>query len=174
MIERKGLVSFNHEDVIVVGPDLQPGDIAPDFSAHKVDWSTFKGISDTAGKVRIIAAFLSLETSVCDREVRYFNQKASELSKDIVVLTISTDLPFTQSKWCGAAGIDQVIVLSDHLAGDFGKQYGCFIKDYGILRRAVFVIDRHDKVVYSDYMKALGDEPDYQQVLEAAKIAVSS
>ena len=82
--------------------------MAPDFTAQAVDWSTKRGLADTTGKVRIIAAVPSLDTDVCDRETRRFNQEAASLSKDIVIEVISTDLPYTQKRWCGAAGVDQV------------------------------------------------------------------
>jgi thiol peroxidase len=134
----------------------------------------FSGLADTAGKVRIIAAVPSLETDVCDRETRRFNQEAAALGADIVILVISTDLPFTQKRWCGAAGVDQVIVLSDHMTADFGIKYGCLIKEARILRRAVFVVDRQGKITYAAYMPALGQEPDYAAVLAAARAALDA
>ncbi len=169
VIEREGLIQFGGKDATVVGPDIEVGDKAPDFTVHAQDWSTYQGLKETQGKVRIIAAVPSLETSVCDRETRHFNEEAAALSDEVVILVISADLPFTQKRWCGAAGIDQVIVLSDHKGVDFGAKYGCLLRDQRILRRAVFVVDRDDKVVYVDYMPALGDEPDYDEVLKVAK-----
>lgn len=171
VIEREGLIQFDGKDATVVGPDLEVGDKALDFTVHKHDWSIFYGLKETKGKVRIIAALPSLETAVCDRETRRFNQETAALGDDIVVLVISADLPFTQKRWCGAAGIDQVEVLSDHKDTDFGAKYGCLLRDQRILRRAVFVIDRDDSIVYSDYLPALGDEPDYEEVLRIAKSA---
>ncbi len=157
----------------IIGPDLAAGDHAPEFTVHALDWSDFRGLADTRGKVRIIAAVPSLETSVCDRETRRFNEEAAALSDEIAILVISTDLPFTQKRWCGAAGIDQVTVLSDHKEVDFGTKYGCLLRERRILWRAVFVVDRDDKIVYADYMAALGDEPDYAAVLRAAQDALA-
>jgi thiol peroxidase len=137
-----------------------------------LDWSPFRGLADTQGKVRIISAVLSLETNVCDRETRRFNLEAASLSKDIAILVISTDLPYTQERWCGAAGVDQVTVLSDHMSTDFGVKYGCLMKEVRVLRRAVFVVTRAGKVTYGAYMPALGEEPNYAEVLEAAKAAL--
>jgi len=94
------------------------------------------------------------------------------LSKDIAILVISNDLPFTQKRWCGAAGVEQVTVLSDHLNAEFGFNFGVLIKEARILRRAVFVVDRAGKLTYVAYMAALGDEPDYSEVLDAAKAAL--
>lgn len=170
--ERSGLIKFKGNDQIVVGNDLQPGDIAPDFICHNSDWLKFQGLKETEGKVRVIASVPSLETAVCDREARRFNMEAVNLDKDIIVLVISMDLPYTQKRWCGAVDIDRVITLSDHLSADFGKKYGCLMKNVRVLRRAVFVVDRQDKVVYSAYMPEMGIEPDYDAVVGAAKAAL--
>ena len=171
-LKRKGLIKIGDQEMTVVGPDIQVGQKAPEFKAHTQNWETFSGLADTQGKVRVIAALPSLETSVCDRETRRFNEAAASLDTEIVILAVSTDLPYTQKRWCGAAGIDQVITLSDHQKAKFGKKYGCLVKERRILRRAVFVVDRADMVVYAAYMPALGDEPDYDAVLEAAKQAL--
>ncbi len=174
VIEREGLIQFGGKDATVVGPDIQVGDTALDFTVQAQDWSTFQGLSDTKGKVRIIAAVPSLETSVCDRETRHFNESAAALGEDIIILVLSADLPFTQKRWCGAAGIDRITVLSDHKEVDFGAKYGCLLRDQRVLRRVVFVIDRDNEVVYVDYMPALGEEPNYDEVLQAAESALES
>jgi thiol peroxidase len=173
IMERTGLVKFAGNDVTIVGPDIKVGQKAPEFTAYTQDWAEFKGLQDTQGKVRIISSLLSLSTSVCDRETRQFNQEATALDKRIVILTISMDLPFTLKNWCAAAGVDRVITLSDHLKGDFGEKYGVLIKEKRFFRRAVFVVDQNDLVVYSAYMPILGEEPDYSIVLDAAKKALS-
>jgi thiol peroxidase len=171
--ERLGLMKIGGVDVTIVGDDLKVGDMAPDFLAQANDWSLKRGLGDTAGKVRILAALPSLETSVCDEETRRFNQEAASLSSDTVVEAISTDLPYTQKKWCAAAGVDRVITLSDHLNAEFGLKYAVLVKERRIFRRAVFVVDRHDKIVYAAYMPELGDKPDFDAVLKAARQAVT-
>lgn len=170
--ERFGIIKVGGQDATVIGDDVKVGQAAPEFTAHATNWSVVHGLADTKGKVRVIAAVPSLDTEVCDRETRRFNEEASSLSKDIVIEVLSTDLPFTQKRWCGAAGVDQVMTLSDHQDGNFGEKYGVLIKERRILRRAVFVVGRDGKVVYADYMPALGDEPNYIEVLEAAKKAL--
>ena len=170
--ERFGIIKFRGKEATVIGPDLKPGDHAPEFTVQGLDWTSFMGLANTKGKVRIIAALPSLDTEVCDRETRRFNVEAAALGKDVAILVISTDLPYTQKRWCGAAGVDQVIVLSDHMTAEFGTKYGCLIKDVRVLRRAVFVVDRVGKITYAAYMPALGEEPDYATVLEAAKTAL--
>ncbi len=166
---RKGLVQFAGKDVTVVGPDIQVGQTAPEFTAHAPDFSTVNALESTQGKVRIIGSLPSLNTSVCDRETRKFNEEAANLSSDIAIIMVSTDLPYAQRAWCAAAGIDRVITLSDHVDTMFGERYGVLMQEPRVLRRAIFVVDRHDQVVYAAYMPAIGIEPDYQQVLQAAK-----
>jgi len=168
-IERTGLLKLDGQDVTIVGPDVTIGQQAPEFTAVAQDWSIVPVLASTLGKVRVLAALPSLETSVCDRETRRFNQEAAALGADVVVFAISTDLPYTQKRWCAAAGIDRVTTLSDHLETEFGIRYGCLIKERRILRRAVFVVGRDGRVVYADYMPALGDEPKYEEVLAAVR-----
>ncbi len=171
-VERFGLIKFGGRDATIVGEDITVGQQAPEFTVTAQDWSDFHGLANTEGKVRVIAAVPSLDTAVCARETRRFNEAAAALSEDIAILIISMDLPFAQARWCGAEGIDQVTVLSDHVHADFGPKYGVLIKEVRLLRRAVFVVDRSGKVVYADYMPALGNEPDYDAVLEAARQAL--
>lgn len=172
MKERTGLIKFGGKDVTIIGEDLRVGDLAPEFQAQTADWSVVEMLAATSGKVRIIAAVPSLDTSVCDRETRRFNVEAAALGADVAIIVISTDLPFAQKRWCGAAGVEQVSVVSDHLNTEFGKAYGCLIKEVRLLRRAVFVVDKAGKIVYAAYMPTLGDEPDYNTVLQAAQSAL--
>ncbi len=169
MIERKGIIKFKGRDVSVVGMDLQPGNEAAEFHVMNKDWQEISGLESTQGKVRIIAALPSLDTSVCDRETRRFNQEAAKLGKDIVILVISADLPFAQERWCGAAGVNQVRVLSDHKYTEFGIRYSCLLSEPRILRRAVFIVDRVNILRYAAYMPELGVEPNYEEVLKIAR-----
>jgi thiol peroxidase len=168
-IERKGLIEFGGEDQTIVGPDIEVGQEAPTFKAIANDWSQVDPINDYTGKVRVLSAILSLETSVCDAETRRFNQEAAALGEDVTIFVLSHDLPFTQKRWCGAAGVDQVITLSDSALDEFGPKYGVRLKEMRVLRRAVFVVDRGGKITYADYMPALGVEPDYEAVLNAIR-----
>lgn len=169
MTERKGLISFRTREMTIIGDDLKPGDKAPEFEVLNQEWNIVQGLESAPGKVRIVGSLPSLETSVCDVETRRFNQEASKLSADVAILMVSADLPYTQARWCGAAGIDRVSVLSDSLKKDFGTKYGVLMKEIGILRRAIFVVDRHGTIQYAAYMPAIGVEPDYEAVLAAAR-----
>jgi thiol peroxidase len=171
-MERKGIFKLAGNDVTIIGPDIQVGQSAPEFTAQTQDWSLFKALENTKGKVRIIGSLPSLSTSVCDRETRRFNQEATELSDNIVIIVLSMDTPFTLKNWCAAAGIDKVITLSDHLTGEFGEKYGVLIKEHRVFRRAIFVVDASDKIIYAAYMPVLGEEPVYADVFEAAKAAL--
>ena len=171
-VERKGLIEFRGQDVTVVGEDVQVGDQAPEFSVLTMDWTWMKALEDTQGKVRIIGSLPSLNTAVCDRETKKFNLEAGSLGSDVAILMVSMDLPWTLNQWCAAAGVDQVITLTDHKNVEFGKKYGVLLKELRIFRRAVFVVDRNGKVVYVEYMPSIGDEPDYSLVLEAARNAL--
>jgi thiol peroxidase len=172
--ERFGVIKFAGKDQTVVGDDIQVGQQAPDFTIQKTDWSVSKGLKETRRKVRIIASVPSLDTPVCDRETRRFNEEAAKLSKDIAIIVVSTDLPVAQLRWCGAAGVDQVITFSDVIKADFGKKYATLMKEVRLLRRAVFVVDRKGIVTYSAYMPTNRDEPDYEAVLAAARQALAS
>jgi thiol peroxidase len=170
--ERVGLVQFGGKDVTIIGPDIRPGQTAPGFRAVDQEWQERDPLAETRGKVRLLAAVPSLDTSVCDLETRRFNQEAAGLGTDVHIFVISHDLPFAQKRWCGAAGVDRLTTLSDHVHADFGTRYGCLIKEKRLLRRAVFVVGRDGKIVYADYMPALGDEPKYDEVLAALRAAL--
>lgn len=172
MTERFGLIQVGGKDATIIGKDLKVGQVAPEFTVHALDWSVVRGLADTKGKIRIIASVPSLDTDVCDRETRLFNGEAAALGRNVVIQTISMDLPYAQKRWCGAAGVNQVMVLSDHQNAEFGKKYGVLIKERRILRRAVFIIDCDDKVIYTAYMPALGEEPNYEEVLGMTKKAL--
>ncbi len=173
-MERKGLLQIAGMDVTVIGPDIKVGQQAPEFTAHAQDWSFVDVLDATKGKVRIIAALPSLATSVCDMETRRFNQEAASLDENVAIIAVSDDLPYTLKNWCAAAGVDKVMVVSDHYDNNFGEKYGTLVKERRILRRAIFVVKKEGKVVYSDYMPTLGDQPKYEEVLAAAKGALKN
>ena len=173
MLERNGILQFNGKDVTILGPDLQVGDLAPEFTVQAQDWTERQALASTQGKVRIIGSLPSLNTSVCDRETRRFNEEAAILGEDVAILTVSMDLPWTLRNWCAAAGVDKVTTLTDHLTGNFGTTYGVLVKEARIFRRAVWVVNRAGVIVYAEYTPAIGVEPDYNAVLDAARQALA-
>jgi thioredoxin-dependent peroxiredoxin len=161
-------ITFKGNPVTLVGPELKVGDKAPDFSA--VDTAlTPVNLATYAGKVKIISAVPSLDTPVCDTETRRFNKDAAGLPGDIIVLTVSVDLPFAQKRWCAAADIDKVVTLSDYRDRSFGKAYGVLIDELKLLSRSIFVLDRDDVIRYIQHVPEVTQEPDYNAVLEAAR-----
>jgi thiol peroxidase len=173
-MERTGVMQLAGKDVTIIGPDLAVGQVAPSFSAHAQDWSIVQPLEATQGKVRIIAAMPSLATGVCDAETRRFNQEAASLSEDIVIIGVTTDLPYALKSWCAAAGVDKVMLVSDHMDNAFGQAYGTLIKERHIHRRSVFVVDKEGKLAYVAYLPTLGDQPNYDEVLAAAKGALKN
>ena len=147
---------------------VKVGDKAPDFTALDNNMGEFK-LSSTRGKVRILSAVTSLDTSICDIETRRFNEEAAKLGEEVQILTISMDLPFAQKRWCAAAGIEQVKTLSDHKDAAFGLAYGMLIPSIRLLARAIFVLDGDDVIRYIQVVPEIAQEPDYEAVLLAVK-----
>ena len=150
----------------LAGTPVGVGDAAPeavllDNDLNPVALSSFKG------KVCVLASVPSLDTSVCDVETRRFNEEATKLKDDVVVLTLSMDLPFAQKRWCGAAGVERVKTLSDYRDAAFGNAFGVLMKEVRLLARAVFVVDRDGVVRYAQLVGEVGDEPDYAAALDA-------
>ena len=168
MLERTGVVTFKGGPMTLVGNEVKVGEKAPGFAALANDLSEVS-LSSFKGKVVVIAAAPSLDTPVCDTQTRRFNAEAGKLGDEVVVLTLSMDLPFAQKRWCGAAGITHVQVLSDHRNANFARAYGLLLRDLRLLARAVFVIDREGVVSYAEVVKEVTDEPDYQAALRAVK-----
>ncbi|MDD5011495.1 MAG: thiol peroxidase [Phycisphaerae bacterium] len=168
MSERKDIVTMKGNPVTLVGNEVKSGDKAPDFEVVGQDLSAVK-FSSFAGKICIISCVPSLDTSVCDVMTRKFNEEACKLGDDVIVLAISMDLPFAQKRWCGAAGVKNVQVLSDHRTASFGQAYGVLIKDLRLLARGVFLIDSKGIVRYVSIVPEIAQEPDYDEVLKAVK-----
>ena len=160
-------VTFQGNPITLKGNQIKVGDDAPDFTLVDNDLNSFK-LSDTKGK-RVFLTVPSLDTPVCDMEIRKFNEEAPKLGEHISVYAISMDLPFAQGRWCGGAGIDRVKTVSDYKDREFGNNYGVYINELGLLSRAVFIVDENNKVVYVEYLNEITEEPDYEKALEALK-----
>ncbi|MEI9973025.1 MAG: thiol peroxidase [Ignavibacteriota bacterium] len=168
-MERAGATTLRGNPYTLIGPELKAGDTAPDF--HTVD-NGMKPVSlkDTGHQVRIISVIPSLDTPVCDAQTKRFNEEAGKLS-NVSIITVSMDLPFAQKRWCGAFGVDNVKMLSDHIDGSFGSNYGTLIKELRIESRAIFVLDPENKIRHAEYVKEVADHPDYEAALSAARSA---
>lgn len=169
--QRKGVATLKGNPITLLGPELQVGDPAPDFVLNKslVDSVSLK---DYAGKVKLISVVPSIDTGVCDAQTRRFNEEASAFGENVVILTISADLPFAQSRWCGAAGVDKVTLLSDYKDNNFGTAYGVLIEELKLDMRAIFVIDANDTIQYIEILSEMTEHPNYDQALQATRALI--
>lgn len=168
MEKRTGIITFAGNPLTLVGPEVKVGQAAPDFTVLDNELNA-KTLADFDGKVKVISVVPSLDTGVCDAQTRWFNQDVTKLSDDVVVLTISMDLPFAQARWCGAAGVENVVTLSDHKDASFGQNYGFLIEELRLLARGVVVINKDNKVTYVEYVKEVTDAVNFDAVLAAVK-----
>ena len=163
-------VNWKGNPVTLSGTEVKVGDAAPtDFTLIADDMSPVTG-ADMSGKTRILCAVSSLDTPVCDTEMRKFNEEAANIP-GVTVYAVSVDLPFAQKRWCGAAGIDNVTTLSDYKNRNFGDRWGVLAADKGLFARAVFVVGADDTVKHVEYVGEVGSEPNYKAALDAARNA---
>jgi thiol peroxidase len=166
-MERLGATTLRGNPFTLLGPELKVGDPAPDFEA--VDNSMKPVTLATTGNgVRIFSVVPSLDTPVCDAQTKRFNDEAGKLPS-LTIYTFSMDLPFAQKRWCGAMGVDHVKMASDHRTGSFGEHYGTLIKELRIHSRALFVVDQHDVIQHAEYVKEVGEHPNYEAALAVAE-----
>ena len=171
MTGRSSAVKFKGNPMTLVGPEIKVGDQAPHFKVvgndlADIDCETYHG------KVRVLSVAPSIDTPVCATQTRTFNKEATGLSEDVVLLSISLDLPFALKRFCGAEGIDRAITASDYKYRSFGEAYGVYLRELGLLTRAVFVINREGKIVHAEYVPEVTSEPDYAEALKAVKASL--
>jgi thiol peroxidase len=166
MQERTGIVTTRGNPLTLIGNEVSVGQEAPDFVALANDLSPVR-FSSFRGKVCVISSVPSLDTAVCAAQTRRFSAEADRLGPDVVLLTVSMDLPFAQKRWAQAAGVTNIQMLSDHRDASFGTTYGLLIKELRLLARAVLIVDREGIIQYVQLVKDTTDEPDYESVLNA-------
>ncbi len=167
MDKRTGVVTMGGNPVTLVGKEIEVGDIGPDFTALTTDLKSYS-LKDAGDKVKIISVVPSLDTGVCEFQTVKFNKVAADLG-DVVILTISVDLPFAQKRFCGAKGIDKVITLSDHKDLSFGLNYGFVMEESRLLSRGIVILDRDNEVKYVEYVREVGEHPDYDSAIAEVK-----
>ncbi len=160
-------ITFAGNPLTLLGNEIKVGDKAPDFTGVGAGLSTVK-LSDFAGKVVVIAVYPSIDTSVCAAQNRRFNAEANNL-KDVVVLSVSCDLPFAQSRFCAAEGLQNIKTVSDHREMEFGEKYGFWIKELRLLARGTVIIDKQGVVEFVEYVPEVTHEPDYNTALNVVK-----
>lgn len=161
------MTTFIGKPVTLVGPQLRVGDTAPDFVLMANDLS-LKSLKDFGKQTKVISVVPSIDTGICDTQTRRFNQELADRDNTVVV-TVSADLPFAQKRWCGAAGLEDAITLSDYYDHAFGKSYGLLMREWNLLARAVFVLNADNEVTYVEYLDNVNEHPDYEAALEAVK-----
>lgn len=157
-------VTFKGNPVTLVGDEVKVGDQAPNFSALSNSLEAVT-LEDYSGKTKLISVVPSLDTEICAVQTKRFNEEVSKLD-DVQVITVSMDLPFAQGRWCGAEGVENIDVLSDHRDADFGENYGVLIDELRLLTRSIFVVDEQDQVTYVEYVPEVTEHPDYDAVLK--------
>ncbi|EGS38735.1 MULTISPECIES: thiol peroxidase [unclassified Veillonella] len=171
MEKRTGVVTFAGNPIALLGKEVKVGDKAPAFTLLDNGLGE-KTLADYAGKVKVISVVPSLDTGVCDAQTRWFNQNVSKLGENVVVLTVSVDLPFAQKRWCGAAGIDKVETLSDHRDLSFGENYGFILEGLRLLSRGIVVIDKDDVIRYVEYVPEVTSAVNFDAAEAATKALV--
>src|ERR1700720_4394883 len=166
-MERSAATTLRGNPMTLVGPELKAGDKAPDFKAVDNGLKPVT-LASTGDAVRIFSVVPSLDTPVCDAQTKRFNEESGKLP-DVSIYTFSMDLPFAQKRWCGAFGVDHVKMVSDHRDASFGSAYGTLIKELRIMSRAIFVVDKNNVVRHVEYVKQVGDHPNYEAALVAAR-----
>lgn len=166
--KKTGVITFKGNPVTLLGPELKTDAAAPEFKVVDNGLQPVT-LADSQGKVRLITVVPSLDTPVCDTMTRKFNEEAAKLPENVVVYTVSLDLPFAQKRWCGNAGIEKVKTLSDYQERSFGLNYGLLIDELKLLARAVLVIDQKGTIAYQEIVKEVTAEPDYTAALAAAR-----
>ena len=174
-VERTGEAFEFDEKLTVVGPKLAAGDLAPAFALDHWDGNAMQSVqlADTAGKVRLLNIVNSLDTPVCEVETRRWEGLRAGLPDDVILYTVSMDLPWAMARWSSAENVAHQ-GLSSHRDDTFGRDYGVLLKEWRLLQRAVIVIGRDDKVAYAEYVNDQMLEPDYDAAVAAAQSATAS
>jgi thiol peroxidase len=162
-------VSLRDHTFRLKGAEVQVGAQAPDVTLADGLLTKFNLLRDTAGQTRLISVIPSIDTGICDAQTRRMNEEAGKLGDNVVVLTVSADLPMAQSRWCGAAGVDKVKMLSDYVDMAFGQAYGTWVEELRLDQRAIFIVDSQDVVRYAEYVPAIPQHPNYDAALAALK-----
>ncbi len=165
-------VTFKGDEMQLCGNPPAAGQDAPDFELVATDMSAVS-LKDSAGKVRVISVVPSVDTPTCAIETARFNHELDNLSDDVVGYTVSVDTPFAQKRWCAAEGVEKMQLLSDFKSHDFLRDYGVYIENLGIAARCIFIVDKNDKIAYTQLVPEIADEPDYDAVIEKAKALTS-
>lgn len=163
-MRRQGIVSIYGKPLTLIGNALTVEDRAPDFMVLDGELNEVR-LEDFSGKIKMISVTPSLDTPVCDLQLRRFNHEASSMPGDVVVINISMDLPFAVKRFCATAGIDHAKAFSDHRDASFGTAYGVLIEEQRLLARSLFIVDKFNRIRYAEIVPDLSSHPDYERAL---------
>ncbi len=169
---KEGLVTMKGRPLVLLGAQLPVGATAPDFRVVDANFQPVS-LGDFRGRPCLISVVPSLDTGVCALQTKRFNDEAANLPAEVVLLTISMDLPFAQKRFCEAEQVERLRILSDHVWREFGSRYGILIRDLGLLARSIFVIDRNGRIAYQQIVPELTEHPDYDAALAAVRKVAS-
>ncbi len=167
-MERENAVTLGGNPLTLVGPELKKGDQAPDFNCVQSLGSEVS-LESFGDDIKVFNVVVSVDTPVCDVQIRRFNEEAAALSDSVRIITVSMDLPFAQSRYCTAAEVQSVSTVSDYQYASFGEAYGVLIKENRLLCRAIFVAGGDNTLEHVEYVGEIAEEPDYGAALEAIK-----
>ncbi len=159
-------ITLKGNKVTILGNSISVGQTLPKFKLTGTDMSDIT--NDTyKGKKLVLSIVPSLDTPTCQIQTKRFNEEATKLGDDVVVLTVSLDLPMAQKRWCGAEGVENVVTASDYKHRAFGEDFGVYIQEIGLLARAIIVADKDGKVTHVEYVDEVANEPNYEAALTA-------
>ncbi|HIJ59905.1 MAG TPA: thiol peroxidase [Nitrospirae bacterium] len=167
-MERKEVITIKGNPLTLVGNEVKVGDKAPDFKVLDGALNEVK-LSDFKGKIKVISVTPSLDTPVCDMQLKRFDKEATSLSDDVAMINISVDLPFAISRFCTTNEISKAKAYSDHKDLSFGQNYGLIIKELRLLARAIVIIDREDIIRSFEVVSEVTNHPDYDKALNTLK-----
>ncbi len=172
MQKRPNATTLKGTGLTLIGPQLKPGDKAPDFTCATGMKDTLN-LGQTSGKARMFSVVPSLDTHVCSIQTKKFNEKLAAMKDKAACYTVSMDLPFAQSRFCGAESITNMKTMSDTHDQSFGKNYGVLVEGLAlpILCRAVFVVDAGGTIKHAEYVSDIVNEPNYDAALSALQAA---
>lgn len=161
-------IKFNGSPVTLIGNEIKVGDTAPVFKATNPDMSEFNS-EDLKGKIVVYSVAPSIDTGVCAIQARTFNEEATKLSDDVIIVTITEDLPFAQGRFCAAEGIENAKITSDYKNREFGEKYGFLIDELKLLSRGVVIVDKEGVVQYVEYVEEVTHEVNFDAALKAVE-----
>ena len=169
MQERRNEATINGSPLTVIGATLKPGDVAPEIELQEWALCPFRLLADTPGKIRLVSVVPCVDTGLCEMQTVRVNEEAAGFDERVVAITVSSDLPAGQARFAGRSGVDNVLMLSDHMDMAFGAAYGTWLKELRNEQRSIFVIDEDGIVRHAQYVAEVGHAVDYEAAFRVVR-----